>query len=1321
MRSMTPFGGPRRPPCGRACASRALPAFVVPAIVLMLFSATSHGATGVPEWNATYRMPTPGGGGPLVARELADGTRMVVVTDARALSAIRYDAAGNQVGVATFYPAFVQTITPGVYKSFPVPPIVAIDPFGAIYVGAVSGLCCSTLYIGGNTWIMKYDGLTGHALWPAPVTWIAPSGRLSAPAQLLVDGAGNLVVSVLSLELQQLGVPDQNTLKYDGATGALLWGPQTIPATSLSTVSIDAAGNAFVVGTNGSGSGGTFAAFRYDTATGALDWGPVPFDGGSSGVSGVSAVDGAGDFVVGGSFNDSTSGFQAIKFDGQTGAIRWGPSRWTAPGGTQGSASALAVSPTGNVFVSGFLNGDTGPVIETVNFAAATGAFRWVAQTPATYSAPTVMAAGNGDAIVTFPGPDQQGNVGACRYSSVDGRPVWGPVEFPGTAGWGAAPVSFVSASGRLFIAAYGQSGSNYGLLAGELLGASGSFAWGPSLYAANGGGSAQLNEIAVTPDGNLVVTGWVTQPTGYQTWATLKYDRATGNVLWGPVFLDTGSFGGLSPWGVVSDAAGDVFVGGYVMTPDSLRLAAVKYSGATGQALWTNAIVTDLQPYGLAVDGSGNLLVVGQLYNQTYDAELVKFSGSNGQLLWGPVVFDSGFDDYPYTLSVDAAGNAILIGGSFDPMTGIEHWFTWKASGADGHAIWGPNFDSGQYGTAEHAAIDAAGDVVVTGLSDSQMKTVKYRGTDGATLWGPMVVTGPEADAGGLWVAVDGNGDAIATGTSYSLFNGVYDADFVTIKYRGSDGATLWGPTYFDDPSHHNDYVYGVVLDAAGNPVVSGYSETATPTIFRIATLKYDGATGNVLWGPVLTSPPGNTYLDGLAASGNRIFLGAVSADAYDVTSLTESLGIQTTPEGVAPETCGTASSFSFEASNGAPPYAWSVASGSLPAGLALAADGSVSGTPAAEGSFTADVRVQDSVGASADRSFVFDVGAGPPVPILASSGAGCQVTLSLADAWTSYQWLPNGETTSSISVTPFETTTYGVLLGEADGCVRRGAITITGSALTSPGCLSPTVVSIAPRFGPAAGGTPLKVMGTKFQAGASLTLGGQTAGGVSVVEATEIDAISPALAPGTVADVIVTNPDTSSAGLVRAWLADYGDVPPSNPFHDDVVLVALNGITAGCGAGNYCPATPVPRQQMAVFLLRALLGPDYVPPRAVGLFADVPVWSPFAPWIEDLANRGITGGCGGGNFCPGSPVTRAQMAVFLLKTLLGSSYVPPVVAQIFQDVPPGSFAADWINDLYDRGVTGGCSASPPLYCPASSSTRGQMAVFLAKTFNLQ
>ena len=139
-----------------------------------------------------------------------------------------------------------------------------------------------------------------------------------------------------------------------------------------------------------------------------------------------------------------------------------------------------------------------------------------------------------------------------------------------------------------------------------------------------------------------------------------------------------------------------------------------------------------------------------------------------------------------------------------------------------------------------------------------------------------------------------------------------------------------------------------------------------------------------------------------------------------------------------------------------------------------------------------------------------------------------------------------------------------------------------------------------------------------------------------------------------------------------------------------------------------------------MAVFLLKAEHGVACGPPACTGVCPDAPCPGQFTDWIEQLAAEGITGGCGGGNYCPASPVTRAQMAIFLLKTSLGSSYAPPAATSIFGDVPVGSFAADWIEDLYGRAITGGCSAAPLLYCPGASNTRGQMAVFLTKTFEL-
>ena len=193
------------------------------------------------------------------------------------------------------------------------------------------------------------------------------------------------------------------------------------------------------------------------------------------------------------------------------------------------------------------------------------------------------------------------------------------------------------------------------------------------------------------------------------------------------------------------------------------------------------------------------------------------------------------------------------------------------------------------------------------------------------------------------------------------------------------------------------------------------------------------------------------------------------------------------------------------------------------------------------------------------------------------------------------------------------------------------------------------------------------------------------------------------------------------------EAWAmhvgGSFGDVATTSPFYRFIETIFHNSITGGCGPGIYCPGNSTLRKQMAAFVLKAVEGSTYVPPAATGVFNDVPVNDPFAPYIEELFRRGVVTGCaapGGPNYCPNNEVLRQQMAIFLLRTKFGSAYVPPPCRGIFGDMPCSSPFAAWVEDIYDRGITGGCQASPLLYCGTNPVTRGQMAVFLTKTFGL-
>ena len=164
---------------------------------------------------------------------------------------------------------------------------------------------------------------------------------------------------------------------------------------------------------------------------------------------------------------------------------------------------------------------------------------------------------------------------------------------------------------------------------------------------------------------------------------------------------------------------------------------------------------------------------------------------------------------------------------------------------------------------------------------------------------------------------------------------------------------------------------------------------------------------------------------------------------------------------------------------------------------------------------------------------------------------------------------------------------------------------------------------------------------------------------------------------------------------------------------------------ITAGCSATDYCPSASTLREQMAVFVLIGKEGTSYRPPDcnpAAPRFADLPASSPFCRWVEELARRQVVAGCGGSNYCPGTTVSREQMAVFVLATREAPGYTPPACvagAERFADVPAASPFCRWVEELHRRGVVAGCGNGN--FCPGSPITRGEMSVFLTVTFGLQ
>jgi hypothetical protein len=173
-----------------------------------------------------------------------------------------------------------------------------------------------------------------------------------------------------------------------------------------------------------------------------------------------------------------------------------------------------------------------------------------------------------------------------------------------------------------------------------------------------------------------------------------------------------------------------------------------------------------------------------------------------------------------------------------------------------------------------------------------------------------------------------------------------------------------------------------------------------------------------------------------------------------------------------------------------------------------------------------------------------------------------------------------------------------------------------------------------------------------------------------------------------GNTCDVTMDADQNVDATFTQIVFGGFNDVPAGFWADDFIYALSQAGITGGCGNGNYCPNGSMTRAMTAVFIIAAM---DETLSTAAynAYFSDV-TDDGFAPYINRMYELGITGGCGGGKYCPAAPVTRAMMAVFI-ETALGVS-PPASVGGVFNDVDEGTFGCDFIEDLASRGITGGC-----------------------------
>ena len=309
------------------------------------------------------------------------------------------------------------------------------------------------------------------------------------------------------------------------------------------------------------------------------------------------------------------------------------------------------------------------------------------------------------------------------------------------------------------------------------------------------------------------------------------------------------------------------VLTGGYDPTKELVidpNLAWATYLGGSG--LDTG--------FGIAVDGAGNALVTGSTQSTDFagannshhvgvtDAFVAKVT-SGGVLAWATYLGGSSLD-IGQGIAVDGAGNALVTGytastdfaGANNSFHGVNDAFVAKVTGA-GSLTWATYLGGSDLDRGFGIAVDGAGNALVTGWTyslDFAGANNSYHGgqdafvaevtTGGSLAWATYL--GGSSSDGGQGIAVDGAGNALVTGYTLSLdfagANNSYHGGEDAFVAKVTSGGLLAGATYLGGSG--GELGFGIAVDGAGDALVTGYTAS---TDFAGQTIRSTAAPGRL------------------------------------------------------------------------------------------------------------------------------------------------------------------------------------------------------------------------------------------------------------------------------------------------------------------------------------------------------------------------------------------------------------------------------------------------------------------------------------------
>jgi hypothetical protein len=1159
---------------------------------------------------------------------------------------------------------------------------------------------------------------TGTMTETAPIAWQEING-VRVPVEATFQVNGDEVGFDLGAYDSEYALVIDPSLVWNTFIGG--FGDDTARA-----ITVDTAGNVYLAGSAADTwgtpvrvyAGGANDAFvaKLDSA-GNLFWHTYLGGVGSDDAQGI-GVDSSGNVYVAGSsaeawgspvraYSGSTDAFVAKLDSG--GALIW----HTFLGGTGYDAGrALAMEGTAAVLVAGYSDVAWGTPARAFTggqdaFAArldlAAGSLTW-----------STFLGGSGSDIGNGISRDAAGGV----YVTGDSGASWGTPVRAYTGGADAFAAKLVSATGAL--------------------------TW--NTFLGGSGNEVGFSILAVTTGMNIYVVGqsdatWgspVRAYTGDLDAFAAKLDSG-GALVWnsflGGTAEDTGH-------GVGVDISGNVFVGGSSLASwgspirgfGSSNDAFAAKLDSSGALVWNTFLGGDRIDIGtgLVFLWSGTVYVCGgsmgtweypvRSHASGMDGMVAVLNGATGALQWNTFVGGYG-DDIGQGITVDAGGNVYLAGSSTSSWGVPQRQFSgdYDAFAAKidpgGNPLWHTFLGGGGEDRAYGIIVNADGDVHVAGFSSQGWGSPIRAYTDkwdafaveldssGNLVW--LTFLGAEEYDDGEAIAEDISGNLYVTGFSGSTWGSPVRAftagNDAYVAKLDSDGGLVWN-TFLGGADL--DYGAGIAVTWNGDVYVNGGSQSSWGSPLRAHTSGYDGmvaklsaSTGGLAW---------NTFLGGTGEDmGVRI-----AADAFGkVYAVGYSGAAWGSPVRAY---AGGVDAYAVKLDSSGVLY-WNTFLGGggndFGAGIAGKKDGTVYVSGTSYGSwgdplraYSADsdgfVAKLNSMGGLDINTFLGGAGSDAGNSLVIDGDGFVYMTGTSSQLWEiPVHWFNDGNEAYAAK-----------LYFEAPGALNKSAPADDAYVTTGP-TLSWGESDGADSYEycyDTSDNNTCDALWISTGTDNSVELIGLVANTTFYWQVRAVNAFGE------------TEADDGTWWSFTTLPESFGDVPSTHWAWSWIERLFHAGITSGCGGGNYCPNNPATRAEMAIFLERGIHGSSYTPPAATGtVFGDVPITHWAADWIEQLYADGITSGCGGGNYCPNDPVTRAEMAIFLLRSKHGSSYTPPAATgTVFGDVPISHWAAAWIEQLYAEGITSGCGDGN--YCPNDPVTRAEMAVFLVRTFDL-